>query len=137
MGLILVGADDNKCYRDNVLLIKRTKDQNELARWYTMADLFLICSNMENFPTTCLEALACGTPIVGIDSGGTKETAPFPYGVFVEGKIDLLQKEILSQLSIDFVRDEIREVAVQLYSKHVMCKSYEELYMRCMASQRF
>jgi len=82
---VLVGADEDKRYSDNVLMIKRTKDQDELARWYSMADLFLICSKKENFPTTCLEALSCGTPIVGIDEGGTKETAPYPYGKFVGG----------------------------------------------------
>mgnify|MGYP001205150081 CR=1 FL=1 len=127
---VLVGADEDKRYSDNVLMIKRTKDQDELARWYSMADLFLICSKKENFPTTCLEALSCGTPIVGIDEGGTKETAPYPYGKFVGGggTTELLQKEISTQLSIGFVRDEIRNAAVQLYSKSVMCDAYRLLY---------
>ena len=82
---VLVGTNETKKYGDNVLMIKRTKDQDELAKWYSMSNLFLICSNKENFPTTCLEALACGTPIVGIDAGGTKETAPYPYGIFGGG----------------------------------------------------
>ena len=81
---VLVGTDESEIrkYSDNVFMIKRTKNQDELAGWYSMVDLFLICSKKENFPTTCLEVLSCGTPIVGIDEGGTKETAPYPYGEF-------------------------------------------------------
>lgn len=126
---ILVGANESRKHSDNVLMVQRTKNQNELAEWYSMADLFLICSKKENFPTTCLEALSCGVPIVGIDEGGTKETAPAPYGKFVWGATTgQLQKEILTQLSMDFARDEIRNVAVELYSKEVMCNAYYKLY---------
>ena len=131
---ILVGADESKRYSKNVLLIQSTKDQHELARWYSLADLFLICSKMENFPTTCLEALSCGTPIVGIDTGGTKETAPAPYGIFVSGErvqTELLQQEISSQINIGFARDEIRNTAVKMYSRDVMCSAYYNLYKQC------
>lgn len=124
---VLVGADEDKKYSDNVLLIKRTKNQDELAMWYSLADLFLICSNKENFPTTCLEALSCGTPIVGIDAGGTKETAPKPYGVFVENR-ELLNEKISEQISKEYSADEIRKTAVELYSKQVMCEAYKKLY---------
>lgn len=129
---VLVGADEDKKYSDNVLLIKRTKNQDELARWYSMADLFLICSKKENFPTTCLEALSCGTPIVGIDEGGTKETAPAPYGSFGGGTTEQLQKEISAQLCMNFARDEIQNVAVRLYSKDVMYNNYYRLYQELL-----
>lgn len=131
---VMVGTDESKRYSENVLVIQRTKNQDELAEWYSMADLFLICSKKENFPTTCLEALCCGTPIVGTDEGGTKETAPAPYGSFVygggtaESTTYLLQKEISAQLSMNFVREEIRNVAVKLYSREVMCSAYYRLY---------
>ena len=124
---VLVGADEDKKYSDNVLLIKRTKNQDELAMWYSLADLFLICSNKENFPTTCLEAFSCGTPIVGIDAGGTKETAPKPYGVFVENR-ELLNEKISEQISKEYSADEIRKTAVEMYSKQVMCEAYKKLY---------
>ena len=73
---ILVGVDNlDVPHGDNVLLFSRTSNQNELAEFYSLADLFVICSEMENFPTTCLEAQCCGTPICGFDVGGTKETS--------------------------------------------------------------
>ncbi len=137
---VLVGADETKRYSDNVQLIARTKNQDELARWYSEADLFIICSKAENFPTTCIEALCCGTAVVGLDECGTKETAPAPYGTFVKVEIagdedvkyaatlEELQKAISNQIKISKSSDEIREFAVCNYDNTVMYKNYLEIY---------
>ena len=50
---VLVGCDNDEV-RDNCIFIKRTTNQDELAVWYSLADLFVICSARENFPTTCI-----------------------------------------------------------------------------------
>lgn len=137
---VLVGADETRRYSDNVQLIARTKNQDELARWYSEADLFIICSKAENFPTTCIEALCCGTAVVGLDECGTKETAPSPYGTFV--KVDIagdedvkyaatleeLQKAIVKQLKLNKSSAEIREFAVANYDNTVMYNNYLEIY---------
>ncbi len=137
---VLVGADETKRHSVNVQLIARTKDQDELARWYSEADLFIICSKAENFPTTCIEALCCGTPVVGLDECGTKETAPEPYGTFVRvdiagdadvkyaATLEALQKAIDSQLSRGLTADEIRAYAVAHYDNAVMYRNYLEIY---------
>ena len=126
---VLVGTNETKKYSDNVWLIAKTKDTNELAEWYSMADVFLICSKRENFPTTCLEALACGAPIVGIDQGGTKETAPVPYGKFVEGKnSDTIIDVIKCQIGLHLNKKEIRSFAINNYSIEQMYKKYFVLY---------
>ena len=126
---VLVGINETKKYSDNVWLIAKTKDTNELAEWYSMADVFLICSKRENFPTTCLEALACGAPIVGIDQGGTKETAPVPYGKFVEGKnSDTIIDVINCQIGLHLNKKAIRSFAINNYSIEQMYKNYFVLY---------
>ncbi len=137
---VLVGDDKTRKYSDNVQIIARTKDQDELARWYSLADLFIICSEAENFPTTCIEALCCGTAIVGLDSCGTKETAPAPYGTFVKADmagdedvkyaatLELLQQAINVQLLKEIPSAEIREYAVRHYDRSVMYKNYLEIY---------
>ncbi len=128
---VLVGTDETKQYSDNVHLISRTKNQEELAQWYSMADVFLICSRRENFPTTCLEALCCGTPIVGIDEGGTKETAPEPYGVFVEGaNLEKLSAAVDMMLNLEFSRQEISQLGKKLYSRQIMYENYLDLYTK-------
>lgn len=72
---ILVGVDNPKpFYEENVIVKSRIYDKTVLAQFYSMADVFIICSERENFPTTCLESQACGTPVVGFNTGGTAET---------------------------------------------------------------
>ena len=97
-----------------------------------MADVFVICSKRENFPTTCLEALACGTPVVGFDAGGTKETAPENYGVFVEyGNVHLLSETLKTHLEGDLnmkSRNECKIYGSHNYSRSKMINGYINIY---------
>ena len=42
---------------------------------YSAIDLFVCPSRADNLPNTCLEALACGTPVLGSSAGGIPEMA--------------------------------------------------------------
>lgn len=115
----------------NVRLVDRTNNQNELADYYSDADLFLICSKRENFPTTCLESLACGTPVVGFDEGGTAETAPGRLGHFVPfGDVSSLELAINDYFAgrSEIDQHECRNFAEQNYSKQAMYSNYVRLY---------
>lgn len=130
---ILIGVEDTaENFDENVIALGRTTNQVELAEYYSMADVFLICSKRENFPTTCLEALCCGTPVVGFNEGGTKETAPKGYGIFVEnGDIDEITIEISLILEGKKDINTKNECAIfgkEYYSKEIMAKNYINLY---------
>jgi glycosyltransferase involved in cell wall biosynthesis len=45
-------------------------DDRQLSRIYSAADIYVIPSLQDNQPNTALEAMACGTPVVGFDVGG-------------------------------------------------------------------
>lgn len=75
--IILVGLSKmqkKKCPR-NIIAIEKTNNLKELACIYSAADIFLNLSYCENYPTVNLEALACGTPVLTYDVGGSKESA--------------------------------------------------------------
>lgn len=46
---------------------------DELPSYYRSADISVVPSVYDNSPYTCLEAMACGKPVIGTDAGGTKE----------------------------------------------------------------
>lgn len=131
---ILIGVDNHdKKFGENIIAMGRISNQVELAAYYSMADIFVICSKKENFPTTCIEALCCGTPIVGFDAGGTKETAGDKYGQFVPyGDLYSLiyeVRQVISKGNNQPSRDEIAGYGLLKYSNRLMSQQYTELYM--------
>lgn len=73
--IVLVGTDDNidKLLPDNIISIHRTQNQTELAEIYTAADVFANPTREENYPTVNMESVACGTPVVTFNTGGSPE----------------------------------------------------------------
>ncbi len=59
---------------DRLLAEGRTESIEELAEAYRQADVFVNPTLEDNFPTANLEALACGTPVVTFETGGSPET---------------------------------------------------------------
>ena len=53
--------------------IPYTNSVESLAEIYSAADVFINTTLEDNFPTTNLEALACGTPVITFETGGSVE----------------------------------------------------------------
>ena len=73
--IVLVGTDENvdKQLPNTVISIHRTQNQTELAKIYTAADVFVNPTREEVFGLVNIEALACGTPGVTFNTGGSPE----------------------------------------------------------------
>lgn len=56
-----------------VRFVPYQKDPGSVARYYQAADIYIHSSRADTFPTTVLEALACGTPVVATAVGGIPE----------------------------------------------------------------
>ena len=95
--IVLVGTDDNvdKLLPDNIISIHRTQNQTELAEIYTAADVFVNPTREENYPTVNMESVACGTPVVTFDTGGSPEMLDKTCGsVVAKDDIDSMEEEI-------------------------------------------
>lgn len=78
-----------------LLPITRTESVDELRRLYNQAAVFVNTTLEDNFPTTNLEALACGTPVITFNTGGSPESINEKCGMIVEkGNIDQLIEAI-------------------------------------------
>jgi putative colanic acid biosynthesis glycosyltransferase len=73
--IVLVGLTEKQKRKlpGNVIGITRTENANELAKVYTAADVFVNPTLEETFGLVNLEALACGTPVITFDTGGSIE----------------------------------------------------------------
>lgn len=84
--IVLVGTDEriDRIIPENITKIHRTYNQTELAKIYTAADVFLNPTLEDNYPTTNLEAIACGTPVITFNTGGSPECINENTGVVVD-----------------------------------------------------
>ncbi len=67
-----------------MLGIERTESVDELADLYSVSSVFVNPTLQDNFPTTNLEALACGTPVITYNTGGSPESIDEKTGIVVE-----------------------------------------------------
>lgn len=114
--IVLVGTNDDvdKLLPKNIISIHRTQNQHELAEIYTAADLFVNPTREENYPTVNMEAIACGTPVVTFNTGGSPEMLDSTCGTVVEKN------------DIDGIYNEIKRVCeTQPYSKDDCLKRAE------------
>ena len=102
--IVLVGLSKAqiKMLPDGIVGIVRTNSPQELAELYSAADVFINPTYEDNYPTTNLEAIACGTPVITYASGGSPEGASL-FGCAVEkGDVDALVEQIKN--STQFVK---------------------------------
>lgn len=86
----------NKFPSNRLLPLTRTESVDELASFYRQADVFVNPTLEDNFPTTNIEALACGTPVVTFRTGGSGEALNQMTGLIVKkGDIVKLTEAII------------------------------------------
>ncbi len=114
--------------------IQRTNNINELASYYSTANVFLNPTWEDNFPTTNLEALACGTPVITYRTGGSIEAVDDKTGIIVEpGNVKQLAEKIqwmCNRTDFEQVRIDCRKRAVELFDKKNRYEDYYQLYMK-------
>lgn len=60
-------------YDDRVVFLGLIRDRQRLADFYHMCDVFVLPSRSDCFPSTQIEAMFCGTPVVCTDIPGARE----------------------------------------------------------------
>jgi glycosyltransferase involved in cell wall biosynthesis len=101
---------------------------------YSAADAYVMPSIQDNLPNTVLEAMACGTPVVGFNAGGIPDMVrPGVTGLLAPtGDVQALRVAIAELLQNPERRAAMaancRRIAVDEYALEVQARRYSQLY---------
>lgn len=133
--IFVLGYDgDYQDLPENIVALRFTKNQDELAEFYSMADLTLLASKRETFSMPVAESICCGTPVVGFKAGAPELIALEGTCEFVEyGDMSAFYEAVMR--NIDKKRNLSEEEkqkwqaeAQKRYSKESMFAQYEAIY---------
>ncbi len=131
--IVLVGTNNNvdKILPSNIISIHRTQNQSELAEIYTAADVFVNPTLEENFPTVNLESIACGTPVITFNTGGSPECIDHSCGIVVEkNDIDSLCEKIALVCKENLFSPEACRKYAENFGRDKMVEKYYNAYRR-------
>ena len=107
--------------------ITRTNNVEELAALYSAADAFINSTLEDNFPTTNIEALSCGTSVVTFNTGGSIEAVLDDEIINKEGGIQYTSVgAVVEKGNIDDLLVAVRKVinsGKQYYLNNCVCKA--------------
>lgn len=129
--IVLIGLSSKQIETlpEGIIGIERTENVEALVEWYNKASVFVNPTYVDNFPTTNIEALACGTPLITYQTGGSPEAITQTTGVVVpQGSISSLAEAVLS---VEKDQDRIsacRKSAINSFNAQDRYQDYLNLY---------
>jgi glycosyltransferase involved in cell wall biosynthesis len=136
----VVFAGDGPQENELLASIKRLQLQNRvhyawllprerLLATYPLFDIFVLPSvtlpySVEQFSCALAEAMACGVPVIGSDSGAIPETVGQAGLIVPEGDADALAKAIFKMSEDDHLRKRAIARGLERYRTHYSCEAY-------------
>ena len=120
--------------------IPRTTDTSLIAKYYQAADVYVHATKADTFPTTILEAMACGLPVVASNVGGIPEQVDDGVtGLLVpagdSAALALGIQQILKNASLrDAMGAAALRKALANYTLDTQIKNYVEWYQKILAN---
>lgn len=135
--ILLIGLSKKQCQLlpKGIVGIERTNNIQELAEYYSIAEVFFNPTWEDNFPTTNLEALACGTPVITYRTGGSPEAINSDTGFVVDkGDLDGVVAAIkkIRLKGKGYYSCACRERAIQKFNKFDRYQEYIDLYKKIL-----
>lgn len=128
--LVLAGLTEKQTrgLPKNIMGIARIKSVKEMAELYSMADVFINLTKEDTFPTVNLESLACGTPVITYQSGGSGDMLNAECGVIVKrddkealldavmrGQASLMKKDACIKQAAKYNREKQTKKIISVY----------------------
>ncbi|MCM1134080.1 MAG: glycosyltransferase [Clostridium sp.] len=131
--ILLVGLSKIQIRKmpENVIGIERTENQRELAALYSLAEIFINPSLEESFSLVTVEAFACGTPVIVLNTSAVGELVNKENGIVLNGhsaKEYLEAVKKLEKMGLD--RKKVAMTA-EKYEHNRTAKQIVNLYKEC------
>ncbi len=119
--VVVIGVTEEQKAKlpESVLGILHTNSVKELVEWYSAADVYVNPTLEDNYPTTNIEAVACGTPVITFNTGGSIESVP---------ACNVVEKGDINRVA-DLIRAKRYQVSTAVADKNELLKDYLELYV--------
>ena len=108
-------------------------EKEKVVGLYNASDIFVTPSLDENLPNVIMEAMACGIPCVGFNTGGIPEMIDHKqngYVAYYEDAADLAKgiNWILNEADYNVLSENARKKVVESYSEDIVTDKYMQLY---------
>lgn len=121
--------------RDNIVYIGEVSFEDKIELFQKAKALLFPTMVSEAFGYSMIEAMSCGTPVIGFGNGSVPEIVKDGQTGFVvddaEGMIEAIGK--IDQID----RKAVRQRAEIYFSKNKMVSGYEKVYKRAIADEAF
>jgi glycosyltransferase involved in cell wall biosynthesis len=134
--LVIFGSSDQEnapSFPFRARYLGRLQDDISLRILYSAADVMVVPSKQENLSNAIMEALACGTPVVGFDIGGTKDMIEHQQNGYLAQSFDPQDLAAgiafcLDQAVAPGLRDKARSKVVNTFAAQLVANHYLTLY---------
>jgi glycosyltransferase involved in cell wall biosynthesis len=137
IGQINESTDFNLKYKVNSF--GKITDIEKIVLVYSAATVFVIPSLEENLPNTIMEALSCGTPVVGFNIGGIPEMIDHKVNGYVAEYKSVKDLSngidwVIQHAESNGLNQNAREKALKNYDEKVIAHQYSLVYQRLLAA---
>ena len=131
--IVLIGVSQEQISQlpEGIIGISRIDDIKKLVEFYSIANVLVNTTYCDNYPTVNLESIACGTPVITYNTGGSPEALSEDTGLIVEqGNVNKLGESIqyLCNHLDKFSEYNCLKRAHNYFDKDICFKEYIDLY---------
>jgi len=134
--VVILGKGKPENFRDMPVkthFLGKISDPNRMVLAYNAADALIVPSLEDNLPNTIMEAMACGTPVVGFETGGIPEMIGHLESGFIATSRSASSLSegiqwVLAHNGAGAVSASARRKVLQDYSEEVVARQYSQLY---------
>ena len=136
----IVAVGTNKSQNKNlngagIIAINRTENQKQLSVLYSGAKAFINPTYQDNYPTVNLEAMACATPVITYNTGGSPESVDSSTGFVVDKGDFKSMANIALNLDKKSFAQNCRTKALNHFDKNASFEKYINLYEDILGGQ--